>query len=242
MKALVLASVCLVLASCSREDKLLTENPITPPVAPGEPAAMLPDISKLPAGAYKTDASHTSLVFHVSHLGFSDYTATFDNVTATLELDPAKPEDAKLTATINPMSLDLPSPPEGFLAELMGAQWFDAAKYPEIRFTSTSVMPTSPTTADVAGALTLHGISQPVTMQVIFNGGYEGHVMDPNARIGFSATGSLKRSQFDMATGIPQPGSNMGVGDEVRFSIETEMSGPAMSQGAAAPGQAPAAP
>ena len=46
------------------------------------------------------------------------------------------------------------------------------------------------------------------------------------ARIGFSATGSLKRSDFGISFGVPQPGSNMGVGDRVDFQIETEFTGP----------------
>jgi len=51
--------------------------------------------------------------------------------------------------------------------------------------------------------------------------------MDPHARIGFSAHGTLKRSDFGIAFGIPQPGSTMGVSDAVEFSIEAEFSGPA---------------
>jgi len=51
--------------------------------------------------------------------------------------------------------------------------------------------------------------------------------MDPHARIGFSAQGSFKRSDFGIAYGIPAPGSRMGVGDDVNIIIEAEFSGPA---------------
>jgi hypothetical protein len=50
--------------------------------------------------------------------------------------------------------------------------------------------------------------------------------MDPQARIGFSATGRLRRSEFGMSYGIPAPGTTMGVGDEVELRIECEFSGP----------------
>jgi polyisoprenoid-binding protein YceI len=53
--------------------------------------------------------------------------------------------------------------------------------------------------------------------------------MDPNARVGFSASGVLKRSEFGIAYGIPAPGSNMGVSDEVEFTIEAEFTGPKMA-------------
>ncbi|MGA9659557.1 MAG: YceI family protein [Asticcacaulis sp.] len=150
-------------------------------------------------------------------------------IDAKLQLDPAHPEKASLTATIDPLSLDLPSPPKGFHDELMGAQWFDAKAFPKITFTSTRVEMTGADTAKVTGDLSLHGITNPVTMTVTFNGGYPGLAgLDPNARIGFSATGELKRSDFGISYGIPAEGSTMGVSDTVKFNIETEMSGPAL--------------
>jgi polyisoprenoid-binding protein YceI len=50
--------------------------------------------------------------------------------------------------------------------------------------------------------------------------------MDPHARIGFSAHGSLKRSDFGMAYALPAPGTTMGVGDSIDISIEAEFTGP----------------
>jgi polyisoprenoid-binding protein YceI len=50
--------------------------------------------------------------------------------------------------------------------------------------------------------------------------------MDPNARIGFSARGTFKRSEFEIRYGIPAPGTKMGVSDEVEVIVETEFSGP----------------
>ncbi|MBL8881310.1 MAG: YceI family protein, partial [Phycisphaerales bacterium] len=59
------------------------------------------------------------------------------------------------------------------------------------------------------------------------NGGYPGYApMDPNARIGFSATGVIKRSAHGMSYGIPAPGTRMGVGDDVTVMIEAEFTGP----------------
>jgi polyisoprenoid-binding protein YceI len=56
---------------------------------------------------------------------------------------------------------------------------------------------------------------------VTFNGGWKANAYDGD-RIGFSAHGMLKRSEFGMGNGVPAPGSSMGVSDQVDFAIETE--------------------
>jgi polyisoprenoid-binding protein YceI len=73
----------------------------------------------------------------------------------------------------------------------------------------------------------LRGVTAPVALEVRFNGGYSGFPpYDPNARIGFSAHGTLDRSAFGMIVGIPPQGSTMGVSDSVDFAIEAEFTGP----------------
>ncbi len=185
----------------------------------------------LPAGIYSLDKTHASLAFNVNHLGFSHYTMNFDHFDATLQLDPAQPEKARLTATIDPLSLDLPNPPEGFSKEITtGEKWLNAETYPSIVFLSHSVKMTGEKTADIHGVLEMLGQKKPVLLHAVFNGGYKGHAMDPHARVGFSAKASFKRSDFGMNFGIPEPGTTMGVGDEVDVMIEAEFTGPAMTQ------------
>ena len=92
---------------------------------------------------------------------------------------------------------------------------------------------TGPHAAKVTGDLTLHGVTKPVTLQVTYNGGYPPSSFDPGgARIGFSAHGTLKRSAFGVSAGIPAPGTNMGVGDDVDIAIETEFSSKQVPQAA----------
>lgn len=196
--------------------------------APAETAA--PDVSQLPAGEYRLEKAHASLVFRVSHLGFSNYTASFSDFDAQMQLDPANPTAATLTARVNPRSLTLINAPSGFREELLGPSWLDAGQYPEMSFRSTAIEMIDADSARITGDFTMHGQTRPVTLEATFNGGYAGHPMDPNARIGFSATGVLKRSEFGIATGIPAPGSSMGVSDDVTFAIEAEFTGPAWTQ------------
>ena len=195
---------------------------VTAPALALEPA--------LPAGTYRLDPSHASLVFTVDHLGFSQYTAGFDRFDATLVIDPADPVSADLTAAVEVASLDLPSPPDDFLETMLSPAWLNAGRHPQITFVSDAIGLDGDDRAEVSGQVTFLGVTRPAVLSVRFNGGYAGHDMDPNARIGFSATGSLARSHFGLTIGVPPEGSTMGVGDMVDFRIEVEFVGPPWPQ------------
>jgi polyisoprenoid-binding protein YceI len=198
-------------------------------------AAIAPVATEVPAGTYGLDRAHASLTFRVNHLGLSRYTARFIRFDARLELDPAQPARSSVTATIDPRSLrtDFPDPGYDFDADLQGADWLDAARFPQIAFRSTRVELTGPNTARITGEVGMHGVTRPVVLEATFNGGYARHPMDPSgSRIGFSAHGALKRSEFGIAAGVPEPGSTMGVGDEVEFLIEAEFTRPAADSAA----------
>lgn len=182
-----------------------------------------------PGGAYTLDKPHSTITFRLSHLGFSNYTAQFSRFDAKLQLDPAKPAEASITTTIDAKSLELTAPPAGFLDELIGAKWLNTAQFPEMTFTSTKVELVSPNSAKVTGDFTMMGVTKPVVLDVTFNGGYAGHPYDPFARVGFSAKGTIKRSEFGLSYGVPEPGTTMGVSDNIDIAIESEFNGPAFT-------------
>jgi polyisoprenoid-binding protein YceI len=167
----------------------------------------------VPAGAYALDKAHTSLVFRVNHLGFSAFTARFTRYDAKLAFDPAKPADASVDVTIDPASISSDNAPDGFLEVLNGDKFLDTAKYPQMKFTSRAVEAGQDGTLRIRGDLTLRGVTKPVTLEARYNGGYAGHPYDPQARIGFSARGTFKRSDFGVTIGIPSPSMPWGVGD-----------------------------
>jgi len=189
-----------------------------------------PSTAPVPAGAYTLDKSHASLVFRVSHLGFSHYTARFTKYDAQLQFDPANPAAATVKVTIDPKSIDADGAPDGFMATLAGPQWLDAAKYPAITYRSTRVEKVGATGLRITGELELHGVKKPLTLDATYNGGYAGHQFDPHARVGFSAKGTLQRSEFGIGYGIPAPGTTFGVGDALEIVIEAEFSGPALAK------------
>lgn len=196
---------------------------------PGEPARVP---STAPAGVYTLDKAHTSVNFRVSHMGFSRYTARFTRIDGKIAFDPDHPEKMSVEANIDPASLQTnypfhvagyPMPDLDFDKQLTGKDLFDVARYPTMSFRSTKVEVTGKNTARVTGDFTMHGVTKPVVLETTFNGGYAPGAIDPmGARIGFSAHGSLKRSEFGMGYGVPAKGANMGVGDRVDILIETE--------------------
>lgn len=185
-----------------------------------------------PAGAYTLDKSHASLIVRLGHLGYSQFTARFTTWDATMNLDPANPENSNISVTIDPRSIASDNPPAGFI-DIMRNDFLKSGEFPQITFRSTAIERTGPNTARVTGDLTLLGVTHPVTLEARFNGGYEGMQLDPHARVGLSAHGTFNRSDFGMAYGIPPAGTNMGVSDTVEVIVETEFSGPAWTAPAA---------
>jgi polyisoprenoid-binding protein YceI len=219
--SILMPGVLALLAVCSLP--VVAANDSATEVAPAVSATA-------PAGNYTLDKTHASITFRVNHLGFSHYTAQFKQFDAQLQFDPGNIAASSVSATIDPRSLDLDSPPPGFVDQLLGEQWFNVAQFPTMTFKSTKVEALEGNKARVTGDFTLHGVTKPVMLDATFNGGYAGHPMDPHARIGFSATGTLLRSDFGIDYGIPEPGSMMGVSDEVDIAVEAEFSGPPLAQ------------
>ncbi|WP_126978196.1 YceI family protein [Frigidibacter oleivorans] len=209
-----------------------------PALAQADRPAFAPVATQAPAGTYRLDLAHGRLLFRVSHLGFSNYTAFFRDFDATLAFDPADPEAMTVEATVDPASVETlyPDPAFDFNAVIAGPEFLDAAQFPEMTFRSTRVRMTGPDRAAVTGDLTLHGVTRPITLRVTFNGGYPPQDFDPGgARIGFSATGTLFRSDFGIGYGIPAPGSTLGVSDAVEIVIEAEFINPDASGGQPGP-------
>lgn len=199
----------------------------------GAPANARP-MAAPPAGTYKLDKSHASLVLRASHMGFSIYTTRFSRFDSELTFDPKNLPASKVVATIDAASFEMDAAPQMCLDIMKGPQMLDTAKFPQIVFKSESVRMTGAESMEISGALTLHGVTRPMVLTASYNGGYPGMPeMDPQARVGFSAHGSFKRSDYGIAYGVPAPGTTMGVGDLIDFSIEAEFTGPPLATPAA---------
>lgn len=170
-----------------------------------------------PAGTYRADPRHTSIVFDVDHLGFSRFAARFNEVEAVLDAVPDTPEKSRLEVTIKAASIDTN------VAELdkmlTGDDMFDAARHPDITFVSKSIVRTGKGTGEVTGGLTMAGRTHPVTFAVTFNGAAPDPLTGED-KLGFSAEGTLDRPDWGLGKWWP------AVGNEVRFRIEAEFAKP----------------
>ena len=181
----------------------------------GAPAALHaqaanPAPAAVQAGAYKVEPNHTRVQFTVSHMGFSDWYGDFTSASGTLSLDPKAVSKAKVAITIPTASVSTTN--ATLDGELKDPNWFDAAKYPTITFTSTKVTQTGPRTALITGDLTFHGVTKPVVLKASFNASGI-NPLSKGYTVGFNATTSLKRSDFDVKTYIPL------IGDDVTLRI-----------------------
>ncbi len=161
---------------------------------------------------YTLDPNHTYVLWHINHFGFSNPSGKW-MAAGNLVLDKDNPQNSQVKATI-----DLNNLATG-VAELdkhlKEKLFFDVTQFPTASFVSNSVDVTSKTTAKVHGTLTLHGISKPVTLNVTFNKAAANPITNKDS-VGFSATTTLKRSDFGITTLLP------GVSDEVKINIEAE--------------------
>jgi len=222
MRRLLPLAALVALTACSPRPEGAPKAAATPDTKAAPAVAQPP--ADAPAGQYTLDPTHTRVTFRVSHIGLSRYTAHFNKVDGKLGFDPANPAAQTVTATLDAKSLDTDYPdPKLDFSALVQKEFLDAATHPQITFKSTKVEPTGPRTARVTGDLTLKGVTKPVVLEATWNGGYKPGAMDPSgARVGFSAHGTFKRSDFGISYGLPAPGTTMGVGDEVEVIIETE--------------------
>lgn len=220
----IILAATLTLSACSDSSNKQTASTATT-AAPQKALTIA-----APSGDYKNDPYHSSLSFSVTHLGLANYVMRFTDFSAVLQLDADKPGNSTIELTINPASITSDfdgdyksthkqSPFSTWDEDLaQSPKFLNAGEHPEIRFASTRVTPNRDGTLNVTGDLTLLGQTHPVTLTAHLVGDVETHPFFGFGALGFSASGTFKRSQFGM-THLTQPPL---VGDEVTVSFEGE--------------------
>lgn len=161
---------------------------------------------------YVLDPDHTYVTWDVSHFGFSSVTGKFF-ATGVLEIDEKNLVKSTVNVTIDTKKMITGIPKLDNV--LSTKSFFDIADYPTATFKSEKVTVKDGDTATVAGVLTIKGISKKINLQVKLNR-HDKHPYNARQALGFSATGTLNRSDFDMRGYLP------GVGDKVELDIQAE--------------------
>jgi polyisoprenoid-binding protein YceI len=135
------------------------------------------DVRLATAGTYMLDPNHVSVEARVSHTGFSLSVFRFGKARATLEWDPAAIEKSHLDATVEVGSIMTNVP--GFAEQLQGADYLNAAKFPQARFVSTAFRQSDAMHGKVDGTLMLMGKTLPATFDVTLIGAGPGFAGGP---------------------------------------------------------------
>lgn len=171
------------------------------------------DTSAIPSGHYVLDPAHGSVHFRVGHMGYSTYVARFDEIDAQFDFNSAQPELSTLLISIRADSIDSGSRAMDEL--IAGKDFFNAVKYPDIVFEANGVTIIDERTGRIDGLLTFHGVTRALSLELDFRGGAN-NFLTGRYTLGFSATATLARSDYNMAAYVPL------VSDQVQIKIEAE--------------------
>jgi len=179
-------------------------------------SALLMAHSAFAADTFVFDKVHSTIGFQVRHF-FSKVPGKFNDFSGQIQLDEANPEQSSVEVTIKTASVDT-----GFKKrddDLRSPNFFDAAKFPEITFKSTSVKRTGENTADVTGNLTMHGVTKEVVLKVELLG--KGAGPQNTTTSGWDATTALKRSEFGLTWNQVIEGLQVA-GDDVQIELHVK--------------------
>jgi polyisoprenoid-binding protein YceI len=165
------------------------------------------------------DASHSNVSFSVRHMMISNVRGEFGNVSGQASYDPQHPEAAELNVDVEIASINTRDDKRD--AHLRSADFFDADNFPRMTFRSREVRRRGED-LELVGELTIRGTTRPLTLAVT---DITPVVQDPwgKRRVGASARGKLRRSDFGMRWNAALEAGGVLVGDEVTINIEAEL-------------------
>lgn len=163
--------------------------------------------------SYKIDPAHTAVAFIVNHVGFSNVIGRFNTVGGDVTFDKDAVEKSVVNVTIDTTSVDTNHAKRD--EHLRSPDFFNAKEFPKMTFKSSKIEKTGDKTGKLHGDLTMLGVTKPVVLDVTFN--KDG--VSPASKLetaGFSARGTVKRTEFGMKYGAP------AIGDDIQLLIEVE--------------------
>jgi polyisoprenoid-binding protein YceI len=168
------------------------------------------------ADTFKINSAHSTIAFKVRHM-LGTAKGHFSKFKGTIEVDRENPERSTVTVTIDAASIDTAIARRD---NHLRVELFDVARYPEITFKSRRVKQTAAKTGEIAGDLTMHGVTRAVTLQVQLLSDPDEFMKNPTSRWR-ATTAALKRSQFGLVFSRSTENVSM-IGDDVVIDIEIE--------------------
>lgn len=162
--------------------------------------------SAMAAETFTVEPAHTSVIFSISHFGYSFTYGRFNTTAGRFAIDKANPTASQFAFTVDVASIDTNDKKRD--EHLRGADFFDVAQFPKISFTSSSVVKTEKG-YDVTGDLTMHGVTKQVTLPLVAMG--EGLGPYGKYRSGLTFHLEVKRSDYGMKKMVGPIGDNVAV-------------------------------
>jgi polyisoprenoid-binding protein YceI len=175
----------------------------------------------LAAGEWALDTNHSAVLFVVRHLGLTNVRGRFDEFSATLEVGETL-ADVVVTAEIDLSSVDTGNADRD--THLRSTDFFDTDRNQKMEFRSTGITGADDS-YEMTGDLTIAGITKSVTLDVEF-GGTEFFPPDQSTHAGFTATGSIKRSDFGVDFGIIPGAEKLMLGDKIKVELDFQFTSP----------------
>lgn len=176
--------------------------------------------AKLPAESttWNLDKSHSSVKFSVNHLVISEAEGNFKIFNGTLTSPTGDFNNAQVSFSVDVNSINTDN--EKRDEHLKSDDFFNAEKYPEMKFTSTSFKKVKDKAYVLEGNLTIRDVTKKVKFAVI----YGGTIKDPwgNIKAGFKASGTINRKDFGLKWNAATEAGGAVVADEVRMTINVE--------------------
>ena len=167
------------------------------------------------------DPSHTKIGFSVRHFGISETDGFFRSYSGNIQAEKDDFSDLKVDITVQTNSIDTNDAQRD--AHLKADDFFNAEKYPEMKFVSTGLAPTSIANEyKLHGNLTIRDITQPVVFDMEFAGIVP---KDPfgNTKAGFFVTGAINRKEFGLSFHVLLGTGNLAVSDTVKINIPVQL-------------------
>jgi polyisoprenoid-binding protein YceI len=159
------------------------------------------------AESLQIDPSHSAIVFSWTHRGLSHPVARLEKVHGNVLLDASDVTQSRVSVTL-PID-GLRTGDDSLDRRLKGAEFFDAASFPAITFTSTKIEVAGGNALKITGDLSVHGITKSVVLNATINKIIDGAGHKVTA--GFDADVLLRRSDFGVSRYVPMTSDELSV-------------------------------
>lgn len=170
---------------------------------------------------WRIDPGHSSAEFAIKHFALSSVKGSMPVKSGSINVPAGKDIPSSVSATLDVRAIDTKNDDRN--KDLRSSDWFDVEKFPTGTFTSTGISGANPTKFSIAGNLTLHGITKPVTLQAQLEG--KGLGGRGEKRLAYSAMTTIHRRDFGLENAATNATGALVVGEDADISIEIEAVG-----------------